>query len=49
VKPADFNGATIDGDTLTAEIPPRAVVVLKLTNQFQNLPNQPDASAFRLI
>jgi alpha-N-arabinofuranosidase len=32
VKPTDFSGADIDGNTLTAEIPPRAVVVLKLTD-----------------
>jgi len=30
VKPAAFDGASLDGDTLTAEIPPRSVVVLRL-------------------
>jgi alpha-N-arabinofuranosidase len=30
VKPADFNGAKLDGDKLTAEIPPHSVVLLTL-------------------
>jgi alpha-N-arabinofuranosidase len=31
VKPATFDGAKLDGETLTAEIPPRSVVVLSLS------------------
>jgi alpha-N-arabinofuranosidase len=30
VKPADFSGAKLDGDKLSAEIPPHSVVVLTL-------------------
>jgi alpha-N-arabinofuranosidase len=30
VKPVAFAGASLDGDKLTAEIPPRSVVVLRL-------------------
>jgi alpha-N-arabinofuranosidase len=30
VKPASFDGASLEGNKLTAEIPPRSVVVLRL-------------------
>ena len=30
VKPTTFDGAKLDGDTLTAEIPPHSVVMLTL-------------------